>query len=229
MLERTDRSFHFIDEYIAENAEAVYSDYLEGRDVVIYLSDDSFGYSLDQHKITLKLNSSVTHREFMYLLALMSDRPIGWEQMGYAWYVATCLDPYNELRTTTVLTQDVPYYSACIDKGINPDNMSVNDYRIMYDAISYVALEKGLNHWGSPCESMPVSSESVFTRKEKQEGDDSLSAFMAASFVGWLDDKYGFEKTTKFSFGQIDFEDAFDTNLLDALDEWKNYVEGKLE
>ena len=162
----------------------------------------------------------------MYLLALINSNAIGWEQIGYAWYVGTCIDPYTEMLDTILIVPELPYYSQCIAGGIDPAQMSASDFRIVYDSCARVCFEKGLTHWGSYCESAPVTSESVFTRnKAKEPGDTKLSAFMAASFLAWLDDAYGFEQVSLFCFGQKSFEEAFGTDFQSAFDAWHAWIE----
>lgn len=97
---------------------------------------------------------------------------------------------------------------------------------IVHDACARVCFEKGLTHWGSYCESAPVTSEAVFTRNEaKEPGDSELSAFTAASFLAWLDDAYGFEQVSLFCFGQKSFEEAFGTDYQSAFDAWHAWIE----
>ena len=172
-------------------------------EIPVYFTIDrtEFGYWTDDEQITLQYNDAGTHREFLYLLALINSSAIGWEQIGYAWYVGTCIDPYTEMLDTILIVPELPYYSQCIAGGIDPAQMSASDFRVVYDACARVCFEKGLTHWGSYCESAPVTSESVFTRnKAKEPGDTELSAFMAASFLAWLDDAYGFEQVSLFCF-----------------------------
>lgn len=226
IIDRTDRSIHFINELLKEYAEPLYSAQCEGRGLQIYIDDSYHRFDFEKNPdwIVLFLSSSVTHRDVMYLWALMSDKPIGWEQIGYAWYVDTCLNPYNESLAMNALDSEMPYYPICIDKGMNPENMSLGDYRILYDAISRVDFDLGLTYWGSKCESRPVNVEFAFSRKDESEYDENLSAFMAASFLGWLDDNYRFEKVTKFCIGEMTFEEAFEISLEEAFAGWKEYI-----
>lgn len=226
IIDRTALSLRFLKQYLYENAGSAYPDALIKIPVYFTIDRTVFGYRTDDEQITLQYNDAGTHREFLYLLALMNSNAIGWEQIGYAWYVGTCIDPYSEMPDTILIVPELPYYSQCIAGGIDPAQMSASDFRIVYDSCARVCFEKGLTHWGSYCESAPVTSESVFTRnKAKEPGDTELSAFMAASFLAWLDDTYGFEQVSLFCFGQKSFEEAFGTDFQSAFDAWQAWIE----
>ena len=226
IIDRTAQSLRFLKQYLYENAGGAYPDALMEIPAYFKIDRAAFGYLADDEHITLQYNDTGTHREFLYLLALQNSDAVGWEQIGYAWYVGTCIDPYTEMLHTILIVPELPYYSQCIAGGIDPAQMSASDFRIVYDACARVCFEKGLTHWGSYCESAPVTSESVFTRnKAKEPGDTELSAFMAASFLAWLDDAYGFEQVSLFCFGQKNFEEAFGTDFQSAFDAWHAWIE----
>ncbi|MBR0356355.1 MAG: hypothetical protein IJH54_02635, partial [Clostridia bacterium] len=60
--------------------------------------------------------------------------------------------------------------------------------------------------------------------KNPVQEDASMSVYMAASFVAWLSDNYGFEAVSQFCFGQKTFEEAFGTNFEAAFDAWKAWI-----
>ena len=226
IIDRTAQSLRFLKQYLYENAGGAYPDALMEIPAYFKIDRAAFGYLADDEHITLQYNDTGTHREFLYLLALQNSDAVGWEQIGYAWYVGTCIDPYTEMLHTILIVPELPYYSQCIAGGIDPAQMSASDFRIVYDSCARVCFGKGLTHWGSYCESAPVTSESVFTRnKAKEPGDTELSAFMAASFLAWLDDAYGFEQVSLFCFGQKSFEEAFGTDFQSAFDAWQAWIE----
>ena len=226
IIDRTAQSLRFLKQYLYENAGSAYPDALMEIPAYFKIDRTVFGYRTGDEQITLQYNDAGTHREFLYLLALINSSAIGWEQIGYAWYVGTCIDPYTEMLDTILIVPELPYYSQCIAGGIDPAQMSASDFRIVYDACARVCFEKGLTHWGSYCESAPVTSESVFTRNNaKEPGDTILSAFMAASFLAWLDEAYGFEQVSLFCFGYSDFEKAFGTDFQSAFDAWHAWIE----
>lgn len=223
LIDRTKKSICFIKQYLRENAGAAYTPLAE-LPVTVRI-DNSFGYETDGEQITIKYNETGSHREFLYLLALMDCDAVGWEHFGYAWYVGTCIDPYNEVISEWPLVPELPYYPQCIAAGLDPDNMTAADYRTFYDACSRVAFEKGLTHWGSYCESLPVTEEADFTNiRNKEPGDKMLSAFMAASFLAWLDEAYGFEQLSLFCFGQKTFDEAFGMNFNIAYKNWRTWI-----
>ena len=227
LIDRTDQSICFLQHYLYDYAGIAYPTTLAEKPVIIKIDRAAFGYLTDDEQISIEYNDSGTHREFLYLLSLMNNNSVGWEQIGYAWYVGTCIDPYSEVLAEGILFPDLPYYQACIDAGVNPEQVEASDIQTVYDVISRRCFDWGLTHWGSYCESAPVSSEAVFTRKnadQTESGDRDLSAFMAASFLGWLDSRYGFEQISLFCFGQKNFDEAFGTDFTSAFNSWKTWI-----
>ena len=149
IIDRTSQSLRFLKQYLYENAGSAYPDALMELPVSFTIDRTVFGYRTDDEQITLQYNDAGTHREFLYLLALTNSNAIGWEQIGYAWYVGTCIDPYTEMLDTIVIVPELPYYLQCIAGGIDSAQMSATDFRIVYDACARVCFEKGLTHWGS--------------------------------------------------------------------------------
>ena len=224
LVDRTKKSIRFLQQYLRENAGAAYPSDLAELPVVIRI-DNLFEYRTDEEQITLKYNEIGTHREFLYLLALMDCPAVGWEHFGYAWYVGTCIDPYTEVIDEWPIVPELPYYAQCIAGGVDPANMTAADYRTVYDACARVCFEKGLTHWGSYCESLPVTEEPDFTRiRDNEPGDTLLTAFTAASFLAWLDDAYGFEQLSLFCFGQKTFEEAFGMKFNIAYKLWRMWI-----
>ena len=224
LIDRTAEGLRFVREYLRENAGAAYPSALAELPVVIKL-DRQYGYQTDEEQITLKYNERGTHREFVYLLALMNSDAVGWEHLGYAWYVGTCIDPYTEVIEKWPVTEKLPYYTQCIAGGIDPEHVTAADYRTFYDACARVCFEKGLTHWGSLCESAPVTKEPDFSRfQDKEPGDTLLTAFTAASFLAWLDEANGFEQLSMFCFGKKSFDEAFGTDFRTAYDAWRTWI-----
>ncbi len=224
MIDRTEKSLRFLRQYLRENAGAAYPATRAELPVVIRI-DNLYGYEADEEQITLEYNEIGTHREFLYLLALMNSSAVGWEHLGYAWYVGTCIDPYTEVIDKWPIVPELPYYSQCIAGGVDPENVTAADYRTVYDACARVCFEKGLTHWGSYCESLPVTKEPDFSRiKDKEPGDTLLTAFTAASFLAWLDEAHGFEQLSLFCFGQKTFEEAFGMNFSVAYKNWRLWI-----
>lgn len=224
MLDRTAKSLSFLRGYLRDNAGAAYPSALAELPVVIKI-DRLYGYQTDEEQITLKYDEAGAHREFLYLLALMDCDAVGWEHLGYAWYAGTCIDPYTEVLFEWPIVPKLPYYTQCIAAGIDPGHVTAADFRTVYDACARVCFEKGLTHWGSLCESTPVTSEPDFTRiKDKEAGDTLLTAFTAASFLAWLDEAHGFEQLSLFCFGKKTFEEAFGTDFKTAYDAWSEWI-----
>ncbi len=224
LVYRTAESLRFIRQYLRENAGEAYPAGLAELPVEIDI-DRAYGYAAAEDKITLKYNERGTHREFLYLLALMNGGSVGWEQFGYAWYVGTCLNPYTEVTDKWPIVPELPYYEQCIAGGIDPENVTPADYRTVYDACARLCFDKGLTHWGSLCESAPVTEEPGFLRTQAQDpGDTLLTAFTAASFLAWLDEAYGFGQVSLFCFGKKTFAEAFGVNFSVAYKEWRLWI-----
>lgn len=225
LIDRTARSIRFLRQYLRENAGAACPADLAALPVDVRIDRKAFGYQTEEDRITLQYFDVGTHREFLYLLALMDSDAVGWEHLGYAWYVGTCIDPYSEAPDLWPIVPELPYYPQCIAAGVDPENVTAADFRTIYDACARVCFEKGLTHWGSYCESTPVTAESVFTRtQDKQPGDTLLTAFTAASFLAWLDEAHGFEAVSLFCFGKKSFEEAFGTDFQSAYDAWGAWI-----
>ena len=123
------------------------------------------------------------------------------------------------------MTPELPYYAQCIAGGIDPENVTYEDMRTLYDACARLCFEKGLTHWGSLCESWPVTAEPDFSRMWAPEpGDTMLTAFTAASFLAWLDDEYGFEEVSMFCFGKKTFDEAFGMDFHVAYKVWRDRI-----
>ena len=225
LIDRTKKSIDFIKEYLRENAGDAYPAELAELPVEIRI-DNSFEFKTENGKITLAYNETGAHREFLYLFALMNSDAVGWEHFGYAWYVGTCINPYSEALTEWPIVPELPYYPQCIAAGIDPSNVTAADFRTVYDACARVCFEKGMTHWGSYCESLPVTEESgFFTRNtDKEPGDTLLTAFTAASFLAWLDDACGFEQLSLFCFGKKTFEEAFGMSFYAAYKDWRMWI-----
>ena len=51
-----------------------------------------------------------------------------------------------------------------------------------------------------------------------------MSVFMAASFVGWLMEKYGDNTVVDFVLEQKDFTEAFEDSFDNVFEAWKNWL-----
>lgn len=226
-MDRTDRSLDFIKSYLQEHAGSAYP--AESANKMVDLSirkGNNYAYRHEADRIFVNLRDYGWHREEMYLLALMDGKHMGWGQLGCAWYVGLSLDPYAEIATIDFDPQTVEelpgYLRICANAGMRFENMTGADFRIQYDAISRYCIEKGLTGWGTAYESMPLATTKLCKNPVRE--DTSMSVCMAASFVAWLSDNYGFEAVGQFCFGQKTFEEAFGTNFEAAFDAWKAWI-----
>lgn len=227
VIDRTEKSINLIKQYITENTNPQFVNRYLKKTITIRIDGRRFDISDYKKEIVLNLNSFVSYREFQYLIALMHSKPIGWEQVGYAWYVGTCINPYNEFTLSPFIVPGLPYYEACIKAGVTPENMAPSDFRTYFDSLALVCFEKGLSGWGSSGESSNVSNEWGFSRiipKGTESEDEKFSSFTAASFIGWLAEKYGFNNVTMFCFGEKTFEEAFSSDFETEYNAWKEYI-----
>jgi hypothetical protein len=243
MIDRTDKSLGFIRDYLSSNAPSVYPAEIAALPVRFDFGNSQFGWWVeDAHvylgggdglyvkELKLSLSSVFTERERLYIISLINSDSVGWEQMGFAEYLGTCICPYGEMvQLTPLITPKEPYYDAAVNAGYDDKAKTPESMRILYDVISRACFELGLDGWSSPMISKPVSffTSSYYTRKyadKVNSGDQELSLVMAVSFIGWLDGKYGFEALSRFCFGQASFDEAFGTDYQTAFTAWKAHI-----
>ena len=222
-IDRIDKSLDAIRTCLRERAPEVYSAELAGKMVEISIRDGNRNtFSNDEDRIFINLRDHYWNVNELYVLALLNSDSLGWAQLGYADYVAVSLNPYTEIAQIAEITPDSPYYELAVKAGAALKDMTGSDFRILFDVISRVCLDRGLTGWGSAYESMPLN---ICTGVAKDVPENSnLSVFMAASFLGWLDDAHGFEAVSGFAFGKKTFEEAFGTDFAAAFSAWKAYI-----
>lgn len=226
-MDRTDRSLRFIKTYLKEHGGGAYPAESAGKMVELSIrKGNAYSYRHETDRIFLNLRDYYWHREELYLLALMDADRVGWAQLGYAWYVGLMLDPCSEDAAVDYDPQiqaELPgYLRICADAGMRFESRTGADFRIEYDAVSRYGIEKGLTGWGTAYESMPLATTRL--SKNPTEQDTRMSVCMAASFVAWLADRYGFEAVSEHCFAQKPFDEAFGTDFDAAFDAWKAWI-----
>ena len=231
-LSRTEQSFRFLRAYLSENCGDLCPAERAALPVSLKTSNNDFGYRVRDGRLELTDTGvcDYYHREWLYLLAMMDSRNIGWEQYGCAWYVGTCLDPYSESPRMFLASSPVfgewPYKDILQCANVNTETPTAADVRAFYDAVSRFCFDLGLTGWGSACESRPVTVETFYARADAEAKlqDETLSAFMAASLIGWLDRQYGPQSIAAFCFGQKTFDEAFGMDFDAAYAAWKAWI-----
>ena len=225
-IDRVDRGLDTIRAYLKEHAPEVYPAELAGKMVEISIREhDRYFYRNEEDRIFLNIGDFYWHVDEFYMLALMDTDAVGWAQLGFAWYVGTCRNPYSEVVKMTEIPPEYPYYELAVRAGVAPKDMTCADFRMLYDVIARACLDRGLTGWGSAYESMPLSKTRFCSGQAKAEAENgSMSVFMAASFLGWLDDAHGFEAISDFAFRQKTFEEAFGTDFDTAFGAWKAHI-----
>ena len=222
-IDRTEKSLEFIGNYLKENAPEVYSEEQAGKFVDLSVrSGSNYSYSNDPDRICIELGSYYWHREELYLFALMDTETVEWPQLGYAWYLGLVLDPYYDMGNDG-LDESSPVYEPYVKIKGDDKIESSEDWGIYLDATSYVCLTRGM-YFGSGYESSPLSQTFFYTGPKNGSQGNKMSVFMAASFVSYLSDKYGFDKVTSFCFGREPFGVSFGTNFADAYADWSKGI-----
>lgn len=240
-IDNMDRSIRFIRTCLKEKAPDSYpadlADKYVDATVKMYrgaYSKDAYSYTVQEDRISLALGDGYWSREEIYLLALQSAAGTAqWPQMGYAQYLGMCLDPYNETRAYMGSISLSPYYEPYLAAGGGPSVSTAADRQLLMDAISYWCLTQGITGWGSAYESLPLCETLHFSgeagvNKPLLNGN-AMSVSMAASFIGWLSDTYGFDAVSAFCFGQSSFEEAFGTAYTMAYERWSESILTRFE
>lgn len=228
-LDRTDRSFTFIKTYLRENAPDCYPETLAEQFVDLRINTSAkYGYELQDEKIVVDTGVMFWHRDDLYVLALLNADSVEWQQIGYAFYLANCVDPYWETKFTwSEDVESVPYYAAYCKLGGTFDTTPENYTRLNH-AIAYVCLQNGMG-WDSAYSSEPVTHFAYYTGPQKELGGNALSPAMATSLIAWLTEQYGFEKVSAFCFGKCSFREAFGVSYREAYDAWSTWLVNAIE
>ena len=221
-LERTERSLDFLRNYLRENCSDSFPAERADKYVELNIQPiENYGWTEKEDRIVLDIGSYYWHREELYLLSLMGTRGVQWKQLGYAWYVGSCLDPYAEVlhSSSAEALKQQPYYEAYLRLG-GTEEFSPENYRKLNDAISWLCLTKRM-YWGSAYESTPLRYTALYRGPSvSTDPGNEMSACMATSFVGYLADQYGFSETSAFCFGQKEFNQAFGTDFDSVYQAW---------
>ena len=187
----------------------------------------AFRTSLTADRSRLILPVPVVNSPFaVYVLSLLGNKAVQWKQLGYAWYLGYCIDPYNEELVGGEMNDSIekaPYYEAYV-RGGGGKELNTETFRKLNDAASYVCLTQGMN-WGTPYESWALRKTGVYSGPAKvQDPGDDMSVMMATSFIAYLSDKYGFEDVSDFCFGMDSFEKTFGTDYQTAYSSWTEWI-----
>jgi len=222
-LGRTNESLKFIRNYMRENCGN--EGLNERADKYVDLSimaQKGYTWSELEDRIELEIGAFYWHREEMYVLSLLGSKNVQWKQLGYAWYLGSCLDPYSEVFSISFSNnmEELPYYEAYI-RGGGTKEPTPGNYKILNDAVSFMCLTEKLPD-GTPYEVSPLKNTALYSAPAKAPEDpgDEMSVAMATSFIAYLSDKYGFGKVSDFCFGMDSFEQSFGTDYQSAYDSW---------
>ena len=225
-LGRTNESLKFIRNYMKENCDN--EGLIERADKYVDLSImaySDYSWTEEADRIELKIGNYYWHREELYILSLLGSKTVQWKQLGYAWYLGSCIDPYGEVLYMGFVENvtDLPYYDA-YTRGGGTLEATPENYKILNDAVSYMCLTSDVLS-GSPYEIMPLNKTALYNAPVKvREPGDEMSVCMATSFIAYLSDQYGFDKVSEFCFNMDNFENAFGTDYQSAYDSWAEWI-----
>lgn len=228
-LGRTSSSIKFVRGYLSENCAEEYPAQRAGKYVDLkFLPGGTYTWSESEDRITLDVGREYWHAEELYILSLLGSDTVEWKQLGFAWYVTDCLDPYSKGAANSLdenarskLYQDM--YETYRRLG-GTDEMTPGDYRALYDAVSYLCLTRYM-YWGTINESWPVSRTRMYSGPANStDPGNKMSLSMATSFVAYLSDRFGFDRVSAFCFDQESFEQAFGTDFDTAYAEWSAHI-----
>ena len=225
-LERTDNSFSFIRSYLMENCPDQYPAQRASKYVELTIHQkESYSWSESENRIQLELGSYYWHREEVYILALLGSEEVRWKQLGYCWYLSSCIDPYSDLFTDLQFESPDKFpYAAYYAQLGGTEELTPDNYRKLNDAVSCVCLTRGMN-WGTPYESFQLKKTAMYKGPNfSNDPGDNMSVSMAASMIAWLSDRYGFDRVSSFCFDQLTFEEAFGTDFRSAYAEWSAWI-----
>ena len=224
---RTEEAIDYVRDYLAKNAPSVYPAEQAAKQVYITIAKSkTYSFNVDEQKIEINFAGN-TNRDFLYILALLKGRSKGWEQLGYAAYLSACVSPYSEFLGYEFLWSGSPYYQDWTDAGLGSVITKPEEMLTAFDLVALTNFRLGLSRWGGAGESVPINEHSLYNRKKDDKantGDDDLSLFAAASFIGWLDNNYGFANVSEFCYGKKSFEEAFGMTYDEAYGSWKQYI-----
>ena len=228
-LGRTNESLRFLRDYLKEHSNN--EDLIKRAEKFVDLSItdiDDYTWSEQYDRIELKVGDYYWHREEVYVLSLLGKKSVQWKQLGYAWYVGTCIDPYNETINMNFLEnlKELPYYDI-YSRGGGTDEISPENYRILSDAAAYICLSEGMYWGGTAYESIPLKLTALYSGPTKvSDPGDEMSVCMATSFIAYLSDQYGFDIVSEFCFSDKTFDEAFGTDYQTAYDDWCSWIIG---
>ena len=224
-LSRTEKSLQFLRIYFRENCPEVYLGEQADKFVELDISPTgSISWRNRDDRIIIETDNYYWHREELYILALMDSKIVQWKQLGYAWYVGTCIDPYSEtLYLGMGNIQYQKYWDTYLKAG-GTQEATPENFRILNDAVSYICLTYGMN-WGTAYESMPLNRTLLYNvPKIADTTGDNMSVCMATSFIAYLSDQYGFDHVSSFCYGKESFEKAFGSDFETEYGKWSSHI-----
>lgn len=220
-LDRTLRSIEYLRAFLRTNCtDAYYADRINQYVELSISKHEILGWKVQDDRIMLEMGGSNSwYRDVLYVLSLIGNKKPEWKELGYAWYLASCVDPYGEKTIDAARLESSPCYEAYLRSGGSEENTPEN-WKLLYDAIAYTCLEQGMD-WGDSYESHPMKNIALFGGPSyNKDAGNEMSVIMAASFVGYLIHEYGFDRVSAFCFGRCSFAQAFGTDYETAYEAW---------
>lgn len=227
-LERMNNGLNVMGKSLAENSDHEgLAERINKKVDIDLMSIDDYSWSDKGDSIELKIGDLYWHHGELYVLSLMGSSTVQWKQLGYAWYVDECVNPYCQAAPILFekeYLENLQYYDI-YSRGGGTAEASIDNFKKINDAIAYKCFTEGMYWGGAPCEDMPVKVEPLYRapKKVSDPGDD-MSVYMAVSFISYLSDKYGFDKVTAFCFSDMPFNKAFGSDYQTEYDSWSKWI-----
>lgn len=218
-LDRLDNSLAFVGQYIASVApNEEIAERTRLRPELSALGSGNAGP--DQIKVSL--NSAFRHHGVAYALCLLDTKTVEWQQLGYAYWVGICKDPYNSIYAIGDFSEEADYYyfKDYFRVGGTPDPRNLDNQVLLMDACAWYCLVYGRDWNGNTAERGSISSVHNFNGSPNKPGNQ-MSLSMAVSLLNYLANEYGEEKLAAFCFDTCSFNEAFGTDFSAARSAWE--------
>ena len=190
---------------------------------VRYVVNYAYNYKNGPDQIELNLGKSLAWHNYVYTLALIDAKKKNWPQLGFAYLVHMCVDPYSYGimgLSENVENRDYYYFDAYYRAGGSGELADPTERRLLLDANAWYNLVYGRDWPGSDAECGAICDVSFFSGDMRMEGSD-LSLSMATSLLNYLANRCGINRVEAYCFDTCSFEEAFGMDFAAARADWE--------
>lgn len=223
-LDRLDKSLAVIRQFVADNAPNEEAAAQTRKPVKMSLQTFKYiSYRNSPEEIRLFLGSAFRWHGVLYTLGLMDPETVEWQHIGYAYWVAFCVDPYNSVYSIVQEGPDPVYFynEVYYRAGGTEDWLDLKNQALMIDACSWYDLVYGRDWDGTEAERGKLCDNILFTGRQKSKEGNSMSLCMAESLLNYLAERCGADKVTAYCFDTCTFEEAFGLSFAEARAAWE--------